>query len=139
MDEHQEAGVWQRVMAPPRTKPSTGLEALEQESAALAAIYRRIQGNPLARQLAQEEQAIGECLRGIRILSGSGGEQLKHWAPKEADLRRQLRGCYHRTRCCQTEYLSRALDPEFGEVFRQLADRAGQQCVRLTRLLGTMT
>ena len=142
MDKTREAEVWQRVAEGPRSAP--GPEGLLGESAALGAIYRRLAGSltgpgrSLARKLLAEEEALAACLRGIQVLSGGGGERLRHWEPGKENTRKLLQGCYHRTRRCQGEYAARSLDPDFGEVYRSLAERAGKQCVRLAELLGNL-
>ena len=142
MDEKREAEVWQRVAAQPR---GGGVpEGLFRESASLAAGYRRLagtltgRGQELARQLTGEEEAIAACLRGILLLSGGTGEQIKHWESAGGNRNRLLQSWYHRTRRCREAYMARSLEPDFGEVYRQLADRAARQCSRLAELLGSI-
>ena len=144
MKENQENAVWQRVLAQPEISPDRDLHGLIRESAGLAAIYRRLAGNLtgrgklLARALLEEELATGEILRGIAALSGHRAEGLKLWEPLTEGGSRLLEKCYHRTRHCQSDCMARSLDPEFGEVFRSLADREAEQCTRIAQLLGRL-
>ena len=139
MEDNRSAEIWRRVTEGPRQEPVMAAEALLRESAALAAVYRRAAGKftgqrqALARQLRDAEQATTAALRGMGRLSGHAPEQVRLWEP---ETRGALEGCYHRTRRCQAEYAARALDPQFGEVYRHLAEQAGKQCVLLTQLLG---
>ena len=140
MEESRESDIWQRVMAQPTVGAAP--DGLLRESAALAAVYRRLSGTLagrsklLVQKLAETEQANTACLRGILTLSGAATEQVKHWEPGKGNTRKLLQSCYHRTRRCQAEYTACSLEPEFGEVYRNLAARAGEQCVRIAELLG---
>ena len=143
MEQHREEGVWSRVAAQPRQELGD-LRSLLRESAALAAIYRRAaetmtgQGKVLARKLLEEELAAGACLRGIGILQATQKEQVPLWEPGTKGGRGLLEGCYHRTRRCLAEYTARSVEPEYGTVFRHLADRAAYRCCLLAQLLGTV-
>ena len=142
MDEKREAGVWQRVTAQPRQMPGEDVDTMLRESMALAAVYHwaagKLEGRKkhLAQQLLRAEEATGACLRGIGRLSGQTVERVTVWEPGSRGGKGLLEGCYQRTRHCQSEYTARSLDPQFGEVYRHLADRAGKQCVLLVQLLG---
>jgi len=144
MEQDREKQVWQRVMGQPEAERRWDPAALLQEALELAAVYRRLtesltgRGRAMARKLMETEQSCGDCLRGIGILSGHPREGIKLWEPAGDSGRRMLEKCYHRTRRCQAEYTARSLDPEFGEVFRELAVREGRQCVRIAELLGWM-
>lgn len=139
MDKKRETDVWQRVTAQPPSEPSMGLTALVRESAALEAIYRRTaeklagRGRQLATELLEGERCIRESLLGIGRLTGSPQENIRTWEPGDPG---QLRSCYRRTCRCRAEYLARSLEPEYGEVYRQLAEQAGRNCCLLARLLG---
>lgn len=144
MEEKREAEVWQRVMTQKQMQPRRELGVLLREVSELTAVYRRLagkltgRGKLLARKLLEAEQSNGDCLRGIGLLSGHSQEQITIWEPVPDNGRRALEKCYHRTQRCREEYAARSLDPEYGEVFRSLADREGQQCARITELLGWM-
>ena len=142
MEENAEAKVWQRVMSQPRQAPLGDPAAMHRESAALAGVYRwaaeRLTGRKklLARQLLEAERSIGASLRGIGRLSGQSVEKVSVWEPGNKGGKGLLEGCYQRERHCQAEYTARSLDPQFGDVYRLLAEQAGKQCALLTQLLG---
>ena len=77
-------------------------------------------------------------LRGLEVLRGEDGGKLKYPQPAKEPAQRLLRGCYHRTRNCIAEYTARTVDPETGAVFRELADRAQQQCALIAELMGML-
>ena len=110
----------------------------------MAAAYRQLAGSlsgkagEKAAQLYREETATSACLRGLEVLRGEDGGQLKYPQPGKEPALRLLRGCYHRTRNCVAEYTARAVDPETGVVFRSLADRAQRQCGILAELMGML-
>lgn len=144
MEQNRENQVWQRVMKQPEERPASDLQGLIRESAELAGIYRRIgekltgRDQQLARQLLDTELASLARLRGIGVMSGERAEVLKHWEPAGGVGSRQLVACYHRSLGRMAEYTARCLDPQYGEVYRSLADRMGQQCGRIAELLGRM-
>lgn len=143
-DRNREGEVWQRVRNPQPTAPREGLRILRRESLALAGVYRQLMSSLTGKagekvgQLFREEAAIAACLRGLEVLRGEDGGKLKTPQPAKESTVRLLQGCYHRTRNCLTEYTARTVDGETGAVFRQLANRAEQQCVRITELLGIL-
>lgn len=139
-----ERQVWQRVHAPPTGSGPRDLQQLIRESSELTAIYTRLQSSltgcsrELTRQLRQTELSTLHCLQGIGILSHRSGETVKVWEPGRAEPGKLLEQCYHRTRRCATEYTARSLDPEYGEVFRTLAQQCNSQCARIAQLLGRL-
>lgn len=144
MENNRETQVWQRVMSKPEEPPASTLQGLIQESAELAAVYRRSaekltgRENQLSRQLLEMEQANAARLRGIGAMSGETGELLKHWEPVSGFGAHLLVKCYHRSLRIRAEYAARCLDPQYGEVYRGLADRMGQQCGMIAELIGRM-
>ena len=140
MEIQQEEAVWDRVLG--QRRQAMDPEGLLRESASLAAVYRRAaetmsgRRQVLARQLLQTEEENLRCLRGMAHMLGQKPESLKIWQPKKlpAGLPRD---CYRRSRQLMTEYTARSADPEFGESYRILADRAAQQCETILRLLGS--
>ena len=144
MEENREAGVWQRVMGQGKQAPLRDLEEMLREAAALASVYRWAagkltgRGKALAQKLLEGEQANAACLRGIGQLCGRVQETVTVWEPGGKGARGLLQNCYHRTRRCQAEYTARSLEPEFGEVYRRMAERAGEHCALLAELLGRM-
>ena len=144
MDKNREGQIWQRVLNPQPVPPKDGLRGLRRESAALAGMYRQLMTSlngktgELAGQLYREEMEISNCLRGLEVLRGEDGGKLKPpQHPREPALR-LLRSCHQKTRNCMTEYMVRTVDGETGAVFRRLADRAEQQCMRIAELAGML-
>ena len=133
MEENREQQVWQRVLARQEQEHLQDLQALLREAETLAALDRQLPG-PVARKLREGEQANGECLRGISWLSGAHPEAVRIWQPSGKP---DLRSCYRRTQHCRKEYLARTPDPEFGEVFRVMAEREAGQLALLAQLLGS--
>ena len=144
MDKNREGQIWQRVLNPQPVPSRDGLRGLRRESAALAGMYRQLMTSlngktgELAGQLYREEMDISNCLRGLEVLRGEDGGKLKPpHHPREPALR-LLRSCHEKTRNCMTEYMARTVDGETGAVFRRLADRAEQQCMRIAELAGML-
>ena len=129
--------VWQR-QEPPREEIRLLVTASE-----LAGIYRLLSGSftgPLrekVKQLYEGELANAACLRGIGILSGQPEETVKLWSPARENPQRLLMACYHRTRRCMVEYMSRSAQAEYGCVYQALADREKMHCTLLAQLLGS--
>lgn len=139
-----EQAVWQRVFARQEEAQGTQLRDLQRTAQELASGYRTLagtltgRGKELARELYEGESRIFASLRGLGILSGGGEEVLKTWNPARESPRKLLEKCYHRTRRCQIEYMARSAEGEWGVVFQILADRAREQCARITELLGSL-
>ena len=144
MEQNRENQVWQRVLGTEETPPASTLQGLIRESAELAAVYRRCgeklngREKQLARQLMEMEQSNGNRLRGIAHLSGENREVLNHWTPVSGFGPHLLDKCYHRSLRCRSECAARCLDPQYGEVYRELAERLGRQCGLITELIGRM-
>lgn len=143
-DRKLEAQVWQRVRATAEEPPRSDLRQLQREAMELAAIYRNLVAQFTGRQQEQArrlylgEKANAQALAGIGLLSRQQGEALKLWQPGKEPAGKVLERCYHRTRRCMTEYLARSAEPEFGSVFRALADREGEHCAVIAELLGSL-
>ena len=143
-DRKLEAQVWQRVRATAEEPPRSDLRQLQREAMELAAIYRNLVAQFTGRQQEQArrlylgEKANAQALAGIGLLSRQQGEALKLWQPGKEPAGKVLERCYHRTRRCMSEYLARSAEPEFGSVFRALADREGEHCAVIAELLGSL-
>ena len=143
-DWNMEQRVWERVRSSREESPQNDLRQLQREALELAAVYRnlaaQLSGNPqaLAKQLQAGEKDNAAALAGIGMLSRRHEEHLKPWQPGKEDPKRLLERCYHRTRRCMTEYLSRSAEGEFGMVFEKLARREGEHCALIAQLLGSL-
>lgn len=144
MEKSREGQIWQRVLNPQPAAPKDGLRQLRRESLALAGVYRKLMSSlkgkaaEAAGQLYREEVVTAACLRGLEVLRGEDGGKLNALAPAQEPAVQLLKRCYHRTRNALTEYTARTVDGETGAVFRQLANRAEQQCARIAELLGML-
>lgn len=144
LDKNREGQIWQRVRNSPAVPPAGGLRALRREALGLAGIYRQLmsamagRAGEMAGQLYREEAASAACLRGLEVLRGEDGGNMKIPQPPKEPAVRLLQGCYQRTRLCLTEYTARSAETESGIVFRRLADRAEAQCERIAQLLGML-
>lgn len=143
-DKTVEQQVWQRVRAAAEELPRNDLRQLQREAMELAAVYRGLmpqlsgRQQELIRRLYLGEKANAQMLAGIGILSRQQGEALKLWQPGKEAAVKVLQRCYHRTRRCMAEYMARSADGEYGEVFRILADREGENCAVIAELLGSL-
>ena len=142
-DRNMEAQVWQRVRSAAEEPARNDLRQLRREAMELAAAYRSMipqfsgRQQELARQLYLGEKANGRKLTGIGILCRCPEETLKLWQPGKESPGKVLERCYHRTRRCAAEYLARSADPEYGTVFRMMADREGEHCGIIAELMGS--
>lgn len=141
-EKEREQQVLQRVFARREAPMNSDLRELMGAVVELLSVYRYLlkggtaSHRELLRRLYEGEQANLSALKGISLLSGGGGEVLKLWQSTKESERRLLTRCYHSTRRCAVEYMARSADPDYGVVFRILADREGQHCALLTELLG---
>ena len=141
-DQRAERQVWQRVFAPIRETPGEDLRPLLYEAMILVGAYRNLIGTvppnsgELARVLLQDAQANAACLRGMCRLSGIKlGRMHTPQSPRLAPDK-LLEACYHRSCHCMTEYTARSIQPEYGAVFRLMADREAECAARVLQLLG---
>ena len=140
--EELEQRVWQRVLGPAE-EASGNIKALLLESGMLAAGYASLAKKagettgPLLKKLYREELEILHSLQGIAHLQGQP-ISLGHLAAPREPAARLLEKSYHRCRRAEQEYMARSVSGEFAQVFRELSERAGQQCCRITRLLGML-
>lgn len=137
--DNMEAQVWQRVMQPGPKDSGLGLKGLLFAAREQAAVCRFLVGAlqmDQARELLRREQANADCLGGILILSGQREEKRKAMTYEKEPPRRALEKYFRRARKLVTEYTARYAEPEFGEVFRILAQREGECCALAAELLG---
>lgn len=137
--DNMESQVWQRVMQPISGGGSGGLKGLLFTAREQVAACRFLAGTlqtEQARELLRREQANADCLRGLLILSGLGEEKGRSMTYEKEPVRRALEKYFRRARKLVTEYTARYAEPEFGEVFRHLAQREGECCALAAELLG---
>jgi len=142
-DPAKAAGVWSRVQGNAvQNRPEEGLLDLIAREAEDAEIYlqlsRRFQGKAgtMLRKMSEQEQAHAACLRGIYTLTtgkraGTITPRLTPDTPENI-----LRRCYGREMRCLARYEQRVSDPEYGQVFRRLAEQERDHCRMILELLG---
>ncbi len=140
-----ETQVWQRVFAGPGGPPPQDLGELLRDSTALAARYSRLmegttgKRRELLRQLREGERDNAACLLGISQLAGTP-MILPAPPPRGREPAvRVLSQCWHQTQKARLEYMARSAEPEYGPVFRILADREAQHCTWIAQLIGNPT
>ena len=137
--DNVERQVWQRVMQPGPAGSNLGLKGLLLAAREQVAVCRFLAGAlqmEQARELLRREQANADCLRGLLLLTGTGEEKPKGMAVEKEPARRALEKYFRRSRRAVTEYTARYAEPEFGEVFRIMAQRQGECCALAAELLG---
>ncbi len=143
IDPHKARQVWQRVTAPADLSlENKGLADLLRTAAETAAWYQALawalkgKQRELAQGLISRQQETVCCLRGMARIARSPGDGVRIPGPPALPRGKLGPMCYHRAKEALTEYTAWTIDPEFGPVFRTLAQREEENCVSLTILLG---
>ena len=144
-DAEMAARVWKRVRGEADAEPPRmgiqGLAAAEwAESAVYLMLSRQLQGREKAvlRQLFEEERTHADCLKGMHLLTTGKPLALRTPPPSPETPELALRKCYARTLRALKEYESRQDDPEYGHVFRHLAEEERKHCTVILELVGGM-
>ena len=131
--------VWNRVKAPMEPVNSGLVSPLWQDARSRADFYRQqMKNGSAARQklfteLYNRETAICRSLAGIQLLrTGKPIRQTQPVAVPGDGLKR----CYYATSRFLSEVTARSLEPEFGTVYRELANLATAQLLDLTQAAG---
>ena len=135
-DPSRELQVWQRVGEGPR-RSGEDIRPLLLLAWEQASVLRQL--NPARqrmRSVSEEARRSVEALKGIAVMSGQTVSPLQPVPIPKEPARRQLEKCFHRSNRLMTEYTARSLDPEFGVVFQQLADRERKTAAVLAELVG---
>lgn len=141
----KEGEIWQRVLEGREQGPSRALgwlysDAREEEGElALLAEGLRGKARDLSLLLLEGCREKEEILLGLMELSG--GEVRKRGVPGKPHREGKaalLRRCFRR--CCRNvaEYTARIPDPEFGTVFKDMAEKEEGRCVLMARLAGVL-
>lgn len=142
MDETTQRQVWQRVFAGPGEQPRDAMQPLILQAMEAMQAYRFLTGalqgtsRQIARRLYEGAQKTVACLNGMRVLSGDHSTKPKELPMPKAPVARVLEKSYHRARRAMAEYTAWSVEPEFGSVFRALAQREEVHCTLLAQLLG---
>nr|MBQ8244146.1 hypothetical protein [Oscillospiraceae bacterium] len=143
IERSMEEQVWRRVIGTPEPMRED-IRPLLLAAWEAASLYRHLAGlmtgrtRERAKLLERRGMDSVAALKGIlRLSGGQPGNLLPVPIPKEP-ARRLLEKRYFRSLHLMAEYTARALDPEFGVVFQQLADRERQNSTALAELLGRL-
>ena len=142
-DTGMEQRVWQRIKGAD-CPPQKGLQALAAaeltEAAVLLMLSQQLQGKEkaLLRKIYEEDQNHAACLKGIHYFTTDSPLSVRPVPPAPDAPVLALRKCYARKLRAQKEYESRASDPEYGSVFRQLAEDEGRHCKMILQIVGNM-
>ena len=136
--DNMEQRVWQRVFAQPEERQED-LMPLIYASQELATAYGHLakNGGEKIRGLLKGETEILNMLKGLSRLQGHQVRLKPLPAPTEPAAR-LLEKCFHRSVRARREFLARSAGGEFGEVFRILAEKTGEQCGKIAEVLGNL-
>ena len=93
----------------------------------------------VARQMAQQEQSHATCLKGMYALITGHKAIVPPPTVSDDPPDIVLRRCYGREMRSLTQYESRQSDPQYGHVFRSLAQDEQAHCHRILEILGALT
>lgn len=145
-DNEKARRVWQRVQGTEGVPQDPGcnlqeLVAREVEDGAMyLQLSRRFQGKDsiLLRQMAEQEQSHAAILKGICALTTGNRPGTSSVPPQTGSVEVLLRRCYGREMQSLAEYERRAEDPQYGGVFRKMAEQEQSHCRILLELLGRL-
>ncbi len=143
MDVTRQQNVWNRVNAPISGGQSREeLRILLMNAGELLRLIEGIQsrssrGREKCRQIQQWEQANVDCLKGMLVFSGQDSA-IPLRSPSPAPAKQSLVRGYYLAKKGAAEYTARSVDPEFGVVYQEMAQREMKVCNILTQLLGEL-
>ena len=130
--------VWERVSGATEDDPLTPLMAQELTDAATLTRLAKViggRGGDLLRIARQCRQRAG-YLRGIRAMTQGSGPEPAVPTPPVITPNAALRRCYVNLLYRLRAYEQRIAHPEYGPVYRQMADTVRAQCAALLDLIG---
>lgn len=144
-DAQSAARVWDRVQntAVPAADAPAILNLIEEELVDAAAYLRLSKKLPaplsaVVRQMAQQEQAHGTCLKGIYTMITGRKPMVPPPVSVDDPADIVLRRCYGREMRALAQYEARQNDPQYGHVFRTLARQEQEHCHRILEILGAL-
>ena len=144
IDPTKEAQIWQRVRPQQPGDPREGLQELiarEWEVAGMCLqLSRRFGGrqSALLRQLYEKEQGHVACLKGIYTLISGQRPHIRGGTAAGGLPEAELRRCYGKQMQNLAEYERRSSHPEYGHIFRSLANQEREHCHLLLEILGSL-
>ena len=143
-DTEMEDRIWQRLRGevPPRLEQSLqALAAAElSEAAAHLMLSRQLQGKEKAilRRIYEEDQSHATCLKGIHFFTFDTPLAVRHTPPVPESPVIALRKAYARKLRALHQYESRFDDPEYGAVYKVLAQQEREHCRLILELVGNL-
>ena len=140
LDKAMAERVWQRVQGS-SSDPAKGILEMILEEWQDARLYRHLanQFSGTIRQkllkMAGEEDSHTACLKGIYTLITGKQPRVPTLLPQHTGS--LLRMCYGREMQRLAKYEARAQDPEYGRIFRDMAQQERQHCRLLLEILGS--
>ena len=138
--------VWDRVhsaaVPTPDAQSILGLIGEEMlDAAAYQKLARRLPPPlaAIAKQLSRQEQSHVACLRGVYTLITGQKPIIAPPNPSDDGPEIVLRRCYGREMRCLSQYESRQSDPQYGHIFRTLAQQEKEHCHRILEILGALS
>lgn len=134
--------VWHRVLGTAPPEPEPLLELIHREwSDVSAALYLALRHSgreaALLRQIAQHDQSHAKCLTGIYTLLTGKKPTVTTPAPKWSSTEAALRRCFSEKLRRSELYESHTTNPEYGFIYRLMADQERQHAHSLLELLGS--
>ena len=140
-DSDKAQRVWQRVSGNDPS-PSESIQALAVAELNEAAVHwllsQQLQGKErsLLRKIFEEDQAHTACLKGIYYFTQDQPLSVKPVLPGPEVPLIALRKSYSRKLRALREYESRSSDPEYGHIFRKLAQEEAEHCKSILQIVG---
>lgn len=146
-DADKATRVWQRVRGVSTDTAAAaavghGLQNLITQSFSQLELYRqlchRFSGGEhrLLQRMVQQEQSHYACLKGIGVLLRGAPPAAQFPSQSIVSTEAALQKCYRLALQSIAEYDARSADPEYGQVFSQLAQCKRTHCLHILELLG---
>lgn len=145
-DNEKAKRVWQRVQGTASVPQDVGydireLVARETEAAATyLQLSRRLQGkdSTTVRHMGEEERSHAAILKGICAMNTGTRPEVSATVPQTGPVEVLLRRCYGGELQSVAEYERRSGDPQYGMIFRKMAEEEKSHCRHLLELLGRL-
>ena len=148
-DKELAARVWKRVQGtsapPPQVQdPAGGLWEMILAEWQDGVLYQQLAGRftgqrrQMLLQMAKQDRAHADCLKGVYVLITGKMPQIRQVKPETGPINALLRNCYGRKMQTLARYEAKSDDPQYGQVVRDLAAQERQHCRWLLELLGTV-
>ena len=142
VDPHLAGSVWNRVLGTAPPEPEPLLELIHREWLDVSAglyLALRFKGREAAlqRQIAHHDQSHAKSLTGIYMLLTGKKPTVTTPAPKADSTEAALQRCFSEKIQRAEAYESHTADPEYGFIFRIMAEQERHHAQSLLELLGS--